>query len=164
MSTIGVILLSLVLILLNALAGELLYDAMNAIHNRHSGWFKNILILIVMLLFETAAASWMPEHLGLEIAFMEGELGGVLRSRAFLFNLGVMLGFEALGFAWALIKAVWKKIRKQENHPGWQLFMYLAVIALCAAAGLWLINTETTAPNGPTLWPRAEAFARGSGD
>ena len=46
MSTIGVILLSLVLILLNALAGELLYDAMNAIHNRHSGWFKNILILL----------------------------------------------------------------------------------------------------------------------
>ena len=159
MSTIGVILLSLVLILLNALAGELLYDAMNAIHNRHSGWFKNILILIVMLLFETAAASWMPEHLGLEITFMEGELGGVLRSRAFLFNLGVMLGFEALGFAWALIKAVWKKIRKQENHPGWQLFMYLAVIALCAAAGLWLINTETTAPNGPTLWPDSVLLA-----
>lgn len=159
MSTIGVILLSLVLILLNALAGELLYDAMNAIHNRHSGWFKNILILIVMLLFETAAASWMPEHLGIEIAFMEGELGGVLRSRAFLFNLGVMLGFEALGFAWALIKAVWKKIRKQENHPGWQLFMYLAVIALCAAAGLWLINTETTAPNGPTLWPDSVLLA-----
>ena len=97
MSTIGVILLSLVLILLNALAGELLYDAMNAIHNRHSGWFKNILILIVMLLFETAAASWMPEHLGLEIAFMEGELGGVLRSRAFLFNLGVMLGLALRG-------------------------------------------------------------------
>ena len=159
MSTIGVILLSLVLVLLNALAGELLYDAMNTIHNRRSGWIKNILILIVMLLFETAAASWMPDHLGLEIAFMEGELGGVLRSRAFLYNLGVMLGFEALGFAWGLIKAVWKKIRKKENHPGWQVFMYLVVIALCGAAGLWLINTETAAPNGPALWPDSVLLA-----
>ena len=49
MSTIGVILLSLVLILLNALAGELLYDAMNATGRSCSTW----------------ASCWALKHLAL---------------------------------------------------------------------------------------------------
>ena len=159
MTTIMIFVLSMVLIALNITAAFVLADAMDEIHARRSGWIKRAAFLIVILLFETAAGSWMPEHLGLEIAFMDGEMGGIHRSRAFLFNLGVMLCFEALGYGLALIKDVWNKIRKKENHPGWQLLMYIAVIALCATVGLWLTESESNAPNGPTLWPDSVTFA-----
>ena len=128
------------LMIVVAVAGAIMFSEMiEAMLRKDRMWLSFLLLVLGIMLAETALYSWIPGRFGRYVELFEGAF--TLEDGSVLSNLGGILAAQGVAILFALAKQAWDGIRKRGFS--WKLFLLETLFsALFIAGGAVLYQNE----------------------
>ncbi len=141
MDTIIEIVGSLLLAVVAIVAAMLFTEMIEAILKKNRVWFSFLLLILGIMLAETAVYSWLPGRFGYKVEYFDGAFS--LDDGAVLSNLGGILLAQAVALVFTLAKYLWSCIRKKESFNGKFFLLDFLFMLVFGAAAVSLFQNDS---------------------